>query len=115
MPDSFKCNYGDEYLSVKALETWGFEPQLDMVVEELSELIFAIQKWKRYRNDLFCLENIAKEVADVELILMQLHVLMGEINRKDYTSALFDYREIKRERTHRRLYVELSAEQEAKQ
>ena len=36
-----------ENIYKKAVEMWGEESQLNVLVEELSELIFAIQKLKR--------------------------------------------------------------------
>lgn len=53
----------------KALETYGLEAQLDMLVEEMSELTKEVCKRKRGRaNDL----QILQEVADVEIMLEQL-------------------------------------------
>ena len=55
----------------RALMTWGETAQLDMVVEECSELIIAVQGYKRGR-----LKNpkeaILDEVADVLLMTDQL-------------------------------------------
>ena len=59
----------------KAIEKWGKASQLDMVIEELSELLQAVCKVKR-RGDRWppCgdIESLAEEVADVEIMLGQL-------------------------------------------
>lgn len=58
----------------KALELWGEDFQLQMVIEECSELITAICKYKRYVNDEFILE-ITEELADVEIMCGQMRLL----------------------------------------
>jgi uncharacterized protein YbcI len=63
-------NYLD-YLSEIAVKRYGNEKQLEMVVEECSELIKAIMKWKR--NDIF--ENVLQvleEYVDVKITLNQI-------------------------------------------
>lgn len=56
---------------VNAIFLWGEEAQLDMIVEECAELIFAIQKHKRGRS----LENVYEEMADVRILLEQFQLI----------------------------------------
>lgn len=61
----------------KAIQTWGVEAQLDMVIEECSELIVAIQHLKRDRATL---DNVAEEMADVHIMLSQFRTINGVSN-----------------------------------
>lgn len=90
-----------------AVDTWGFEKQLDMVVEELSELILAIQKWKRYRND-ERMRDVAEEAADVRLVLLQLQYMFDAQVNPDFTKHMEDMMQFKQNRIMRRIdrYVE---------
>ena len=56
-----------------ALEKWGSDSQLDMVIEECAELIDAIQKWRRRR---VTSEKVLEEAVDVELCLGQLKLML---------------------------------------
>lgn len=51
----------------KAVETFGEEKQIDIAIEELSELIQALCKHKRYGHS-----NSEEEIADVKIALKQL-------------------------------------------
>lgn len=54
----------------RALETWGEQPQMMMVVEEMSELMKEILKNVcRHKNNI---DQIIEETADVEIMLEQL-------------------------------------------
>ena len=68
-------------------EHYGYEPQSRQLIEEMAELTVAINKY--YRADKSCatakdclnlehkLQNIAEEIADVEIMLEQVKVLLG--------------------------------------
>lgn len=85
-----------------AVDTWGFEKQLDVVVEELSELILAIQKWKRYRNEIRS-QNVAEESADVRLVLLQLQYMFDtQVDRK-FTHIMNETVAYKQDRIQRRI------------
>ena len=58
----------------RAIKQWGVEAQLDMLVEECSELILAIQHMKRKRCGW---EEVAEEIADVRIMTSQFHTLDG--------------------------------------
>jgi NTP pyrophosphatase (non-canonical NTP hydrolase) len=85
-------------LARRVVESWGFDDQLDMVVEELSELIHAIQKWKRNKGSERLVEHVAEEAADVELMLAQLHYMMEHMADRKYIVHLERNRREKRER-----------------
>ncbi len=63
----------------KSLKKWGFDFQLDMVVEECAELIKAVQKSKRKSNsETFQerMESIVEEAVDVDLMIEQLKLMI---------------------------------------
>lgn len=58
----------------KAIEKWGYDAQILMVFEEMSELQKELCKNRRGKNNV---EQIAEEVADVEIVLAQLKMIYG--------------------------------------
>ncbi len=58
----------------KAIETYGRDAQLNVAVEELSELIKEICKSKRGSNNR---DNIIEEMADCYIMLDQLTIIFG--------------------------------------
>ena len=56
----------------KALKAWGGEAQVLCLLEEMAELQEALCKHKRGRRTL---EDIAEEIADVEIMLDQMKLL----------------------------------------
>ena len=58
----------------RAIETYGKDMQLIVVVEELSELIKEICKHKRGEDNR---ENIVEEIADCYIMLDQLILILG--------------------------------------
>lgn len=66
----------------KAIEIYGREAQIEMIIEECSELIFAIQKLKRCPDrdsDLRVklLFNVRDEIADVSVMMKQAKLIFG--------------------------------------
>ena len=58
----------------QALEKWGTDAQILMVFEEMSELQKELCKnWRGKDNA----EQIAEEIADVEIVLAQLKMIYG--------------------------------------
>ena len=51
-----------------AIDKWGREAQADMIIEECSELIQAICKYKR---GLASIDDVAEEIADVKIMARQ--------------------------------------------
>lgn len=66
----------DEILELydKALNKWGHEAQLNMLFEECGELLSAIGKLKRGRNDKY---DVITELADVSIMVEQMAILFG--------------------------------------
>jgi len=67
----------------KALDRWGDVAQIDMAIEECSELIFSIQKLKRnYSNNKDknkqLIENVCDEIADVEIMMKELELIFDK-------------------------------------
>ena len=58
-----------------AIDTYGSENQLNMAIEELAELIQAINKTRRYPESLKARDNVAEEMADVAIMLEQLALI----------------------------------------
>lgn len=61
-----------ETLTKLALDKWGEEFELDMVIEECAELIDAIQKYRRGRVKI---DAVIGEGVDVELCIEQLKLI----------------------------------------
>lgn len=58
----------------KAIETYGAEAQLNVAIEELSELIKEICKYKRGADNK---EAIIEEMADCYIMLKQMQMIFG--------------------------------------
>ncbi len=58
----------------KIIDTYGSDKQQNQAIEECSELIKAICKYKR---TLYHVEDIVDEIADVEIMLNQLKIIFG--------------------------------------
>lgn len=60
----------------EAITAWGEHAQLDMMIEECSELILAICHLNRGRKD--SIEKVKEEAADVSIMLQQLKLIVGD-------------------------------------
>lgn len=75
-----------------AEEVWGLIAQYDQAVEEMGELIVAINKFKRkflhgeYQENNLVEENLIEELADVKMCIEQLSMYVGE----DKVEAMLD-------------------------
>lgn len=75
---------GDRYILEKAVETYGTESQVDMAIEEMSELTKALLKYRRAlkgNTDISVSKahsDILEEIADVEIMLDQMKIIYGE-------------------------------------
>lgn len=76
-----------------AIDTYGRDAQTDMCIEECSELIKALLKYRRLAEgdvikNMETIANIREEIADVQIMLWQMEMLYGygcedgEIDRK---------------------------------
>lgn len=87
----------DKYADVlcAAIDTYGREAQTDVCIEECSELIKALLKYRRLpleerltAKGMKALGNIQEEIADVQIMLWQMEIFYGcdcvpsEIERK---------------------------------
>lgn len=75
---------GDRYILGKAIDTYGTESQIDMAIEEMSELTKALLKYRRAlkgNTDISVSKahsDILEEIADVEIMLDQMKIIYGE-------------------------------------
>ena len=56
----------------QCLDKWGPNSQIDMCIEEMSELIQALCKAKRYKKPDKWLAQVYEEIADVTIMLEQV-------------------------------------------
>lgn len=77
----------NEEVLQKAIDTYGRIPQMDMCVEEMAELIKAINKYKRAYFDVAetamptdIYDNVCEEIADVKIMIKQMEMMFGESN-----------------------------------
>lgn len=75
-----------EEVGKKAIEKWGLEKQLDMAVEECSELIKCIVKYRRYDHNKVWELKLIDELVDVEIMLTQLKLIL--MNDKQYEEQM---------------------------
>lgn len=76
-----------EKLYQEAIRKWGFSSQLNMMIEECSELITAIQKLKRRETfgiDNRCVEQIMEETADVDIMCEQFKIMFDSDKILEY-------------------------------
>lgn len=74
-----------ENLYQRAVEKWGEDAQLDQMIEEMAELIVAINKVKRAKHFIAqkkegVMDNLFEELADVKLCLEQMEWMFGKEN-----------------------------------
>ena len=62
-----------------AVNTYGEESQVGMMIEEMSELTQALCKMKRGKD-----HNITEELADVEIMLNQLKLMFGQMEVEEW-------------------------------
>lgn len=66
----------------KAIKEYGTMSQIDMCIEEMSELTKALLKHRRAMGDVVkekkAKENIKEEMADVSIMLEQMEILFGD-------------------------------------
>ena len=69
-------NVNEMKILINAVNTFGARNQEDVAIEEMSELIKALIKHRRY-NTPETKENILEEIADVVIMICQLTVIHG--------------------------------------
>lgn len=86
----------------RAIETYGKENQIDVAIEEMSELMKALVKMNRCQRrgnggEWACRANIIEEIADVEIMMDQLKLIY------DCSGAVEVVKHMKKERLEKRL------------
>ena len=66
------------------VKEYGTLNQVDIAIEEMSELIKALIKQRRYNDDDKRLLNIAEEMADVYIMLLQLGIIFDNQDKVKY-------------------------------
>ena len=69
----------EELFSI-AIRTYGAEAQVNQGIEEMAELIQAVNKFRRNSEEKN-LDNIAEEIADVEIMMDQYKQIYGITDR----------------------------------
>ena len=72
----------------RAINTYGEQPQVDMAIEEMSELTKAILKYRRAENKNkneaeYLEDNIIEEIADVQIMLDQMRIIFGDTSSQE--------------------------------
>lgn len=62
----------------EAVKLWGFDSQVQMMIEEMAELTTALCHVLRAKGSI---ENVVEEIADVEIMLEQMKVIFPSIER----------------------------------
>ena len=82
----------------KAIKHYGAKNQMAQNIEELAELIVAINKYIRYPDNVESKQHIIEEIADVLIMIDQLKIIL---DIKDYEIRC--YRDYKLQRLNSRI------------
>ena len=82
----------------KAIKHYGAKNQMAQTIEELAELIVAINKYIRYPDNIESKQHVAEEIADTLIMIDQLKIIL---DIKDY--EINCYRDYKLNRLNRRI------------
>lgn len=69
-----------------AINKFGKDQQLNMMIEECAELIQAINKYKRYGK----IENVLEEIADVQIMIEQMQMIFFPSTTEKYEREKID-------------------------
>jgi hypothetical protein len=66
----------------EAIQKWGKFAQINMCIEEMSELMKALMKYCRYKEEITDVQNmltydVLEEIADVQITLDQMRIIFG--------------------------------------
>jgi len=75
LPEGLRRRTNINSIYKKAIKLWGIDSQMSMVVEEASELIKAICKLRRTGVTAETVNNLAEEIADMEIMTEQLKIM----------------------------------------
>lgn len=76
-----------------AIALYGSNEQLAMAQEEATELALAVRKYIR-NPSAFTLDQLAGEIADVEIMIAQLEIIEPELKIKIYDKKNFKLRRL---------------------
>ena len=93
---TYDLDYLEKILS-QAIEKYGVENQINMAIEEMSELIDVLCKHRRGRVGV---EEIAEEVADVTIMTEQLRMIINDLSA---TNTVDEKIKFKLDRLERRI------------
>ena len=80
----------------KAIKYYGSKNQMAQSIEELAELIVAINKYTRYSDNIESKQHVTEEIADVLIMIDQLKIIL---DIKDYEINCYrDYKLLRLER-----------------
>lgn len=74
----------DTELLNSAIQYFGVDCQIDKMMEECGELIQAICKMRQDVDSLDKWDHVAEEVADVQIMVNQMKLILGEKNVGKY-------------------------------
>ena len=90
-PEEKYVDYHEQELYKKALQYWGRHAQIDMMIEEASELIVALQHYKRYllnhpinEYNREYGEHVCEEIADTQIMLNQMKLIFSKADVAKY-------------------------------
>jgi len=74
-----KVQFSEDEIKImqKCLDQWGLNAQVGQTVEECAELIVALQKYVNRTPQPGMVENVLDEIADVEMMLGQMRLVLG--------------------------------------
>jgi len=74
-----KVQFSEDEIKImqKCLDQWGLNAQVGQTVEECAKLIVALQKYVNRTPSTGMVENIFDEIADVEMMLGQMRLVLG--------------------------------------
>lgn len=64
-----------KHILSEAVAKWGVDAQTDMAIEEMGELIVAINHYRRGREG--GIDNVQEEIADVIIAMNQMKMMYG--------------------------------------
>lgn len=79
-----KTEINNKEILIQAIQVYGVDSQIDMCIEECSELIKALLKFRRNlkcnsKNGKELTQNVLEEIADVEIMAEQMELIFGRM------------------------------------
>lgn len=80
------------------INTYGTNNQMDIAIEEMSELTKALLKLRRYGTNSKTIGDVKEEMADVHIMLQQLELIFGDYSYQENEKII---RQLKRTREYK--------------